>query len=498
MSAARPRRVTLATLSLALFTGAMSSTAVAKPLHKHPDFVAQTFRQEMWSLTTRCAFTATRDTKVAGVPVAEGDVIGGACNTLGEALLPAVYARSIRHGAGGKVYWGKRVDTGKIDLIVEDPRKFGAIAVSTDYDMAWSPLISGTSDAERTAFFAGYEQEDGTFWVDIVGPDGEARGSIPNVTDVVDYRTAYLVAATYPFGKTHQVVSMEGELLTPLLPELTRRGNNWVFEVEGDLVMPVRPNGVVGRSNPHIQGYRSLGPHEGSWAYASVWELPDGTTAYGLVDADFGDMTAGVFESLTPTENNHGFAHIVGKRRSGGFSAYSLHSYYKPTEFAVADSAEALAVEVERFFQAQIERSEARQAAFDAEMAERRRRQQEAEEAWRKAQQEAAANRPTVQWRSGRSCQQSYEQRDQLTLDEAHDAMKNCYYTLSYQEWLEVDRVYMALQRPPPVKYTPVAPTSYRNFGGQDQDAISRQRFSSDLDRYMRGESSYDPTDTDW
>lgn len=493
-------------LALATACVAWSSAVSAKPLHKHKDFGVEPYPREVFPLTTLCTFEAKRDTKVAGTPVAAGTYIGGVCNSVKQVMVPAIYEGSVRRGAGGEVYWGKRIDNGLIDFIVENPKKLGAIAVKTEYEHAWSPLINGTSAEERSVFFAGVQQDDGTWWVDIIGADGESVGSIPQVTDITDYRSAYLVSAQHEFGKTHQVVSIDGELLTPLLPELTSQGGNWVFEVEDGLVMPVRPNGKIGRSNPRIQGYESLGPFDHSWAWASVWEMPDGSTMYGLVDASFNDMTGGEYLSLTLTDNEHGYPYVTGVRPGGSHSAYSLSAHYPPSGFAFASTKEGLLDEVEAFYQARIARDEARTKAWEAELAERKRRQEQAELAFYKRQQEANARRVAASssGESGgstntprKSCHQSYNERDSLTLDEAHWAMKHCYYTLSYPEWQAVDRVYMALQRGPPVEIAPAAPI-YRSSVGPSQADLSLQRFNADLDRYMRGESSYDPTDTDW
>jgi hypothetical protein len=472
--------------------------AAAKPLHKHPDFKNVNLRDALSHQVKVCNFEELRDTKVAGTVVHEGEVVGTACEYGGAVILSQVYRPGMRVGAGGVVYYGTRLDTGKLDFITEHPTKRAAVATETDYDRAWSPLINGTSDAQQSAFFAGRDQGDGTYEADVIGVEGKPLVTLSNVTDVVDYKTAYLVSSSQSFGKTHQVVSIDGTPLTPLLPELTQSGKNWVFAVDDGLVLPVHPDGVIGRTNPKIKGYKSLGPgRDRTWAYGSVWEMPDGSIRYGLADKDFGTMTGPRFIEFGLLEHDHGWPHLMGQHEDGSWRAYELHASYKPTAIAIGGSLEELRADVERFHQVQIARNEASQAAFDAEMEARRQQKAAAQAAYDKAQAEQRANNPPVVWRQGLSCDGAHAQRDQLTLDEAHDAMVNCYNTLPYIEWLAIDRIYMALQRGPSIELAPVTPY-YAPRVGQDQDAITRQRFNDDLDRYMRGASGYDPTDTDW
>ncbi len=303
-------------------------------------------------------FKAQRDTTVGRVKVAAGERVGGVCDSVGKVTLPAVYEVAVRHGAGGELYWGRRLDTGLVDFITENPRKRRYIATATPYNAAWNPLLNGTADTERTVFFAGVVQADGTFWVDIIGADGVALGSMPGVTDIVAYRGSYLVSSRHDFGETHQVVSIDGELLTPLLPKLKEQGDNWVCEAEDELVLPVLPNGQVGRSTPRIQGNRSLGPWDHSWAFAAVWTLPDGSTAYGLTDGNFGTVEGGVFLSLKTEPNGYGKHHIIGQHQDGTWQAFTINAHYPSHRLAEAFSHEGLREQLNAINEEMVERLE--------------------------------------------------------------------------------------------------------------------------------------------
>ncbi len=504
----------------------------AKPIEKSKDWTLESelkYAADVDSRHVACIYEAVRDTKAAGKEMAAGDRMGGICTTVGEVAVEVAYEWTVHHGAGGELYWGKRVDNGQIDLIFRGGKGKKAFEVrSTAYDQAWSPLLSGTTDAERAALFVGRDQGDGTWLVDVLGPDGEFIGSLDGVVDVDDYGHAYLVQRSWSGQTVHQLLSGDGAVLTPMLPGLHRVGQHWVLDTDDDLVLPVLDDGHIGRAHPRVRGYAPLEGVFGVQAWKSVWELPDGSTAYGIAGHHFEDRSEGRFRSVEihPIDDVGG-VFVFAEDVDGWHTAWELHANYEPVVVGEGDSPEALVAQLRA-------RSQARQDKVEAEAkAEEARRKQQTRQAMlarRAAARQAEAAQAELDGKLAEVnalldagdlgsaleaaydahrqtfCDLSLERLGELDVDQAHTAMIHCYYSLSYQDWLRVDAAYMRLSSPPPAPVSTAA--SYSSWGsssGQGQQApaslgptIQQQQFDRAVDRFIEGSSSFDPYSKSW